>query len=239
MSQKRCLLALLLLIASVGIAAAQTSGFDGQAAIERGNRSFAKEDYEGALREYRSVPPSAGETYAQALYNIGVCYYELWRTAEAIDFYQRAIDVRHGRYPRALYALGVALEDQRRLTEAKEAYQQSIIASRGEYAVAHYRLGLLIAGQGDYQAAAATFRKALSHPGRHVPASHNNLGVMLARLGRLTDARREFEIALRLTGGIFDDAAHNLNLCRSLLTAPGRTQVAAFKVSEIYEEPIK
>lgn len=239
MSKKKFLLALMLLISSVFITAAQTGPSAAESAIERGNRSFAKEDYESALREYRSVPPTAGETYAQALYNIGVCHYELWRTAEAIDFYRRAIEVRHGRYPRASYALGVALEDERRLAEAREAYQQSIITSDGEYVVAHYRLGLLTAGQGEYQAAAASFRRALSHPGRHVPASHNNLGVMLARLGRLTEAQREFEIALRQAGGGFDDAAYNLKLCRSLLTAPITTQVAALRVSEMVVEPIK
>ena len=235
MSQKKFLLALLLLVSSVGLVAAQTQPADQAAAIviTRGNRSFAKEDYQAALREYGSVPASAGETYSQALYNMGVSYYELWRTADAIDSYQRAIRARHGHYPRASYALGVALEDQRQLAEAKEAYRQSILESRGEYSVAHYRLGLLIAGEGEYRAAAESFRNALKHPGLHVPASHNNLGVMLARLGSLKDAKHEFEKALRQSGGGFDDAIHNLKLCRSLLTATSSKQVAAFRVSEV------
>ncbi|MGH9873597.1 MAG: tetratricopeptide repeat protein [Pyrinomonadaceae bacterium] len=232
MSKKKFLLALLFLLSSVAVTAAQTRTDNPSAAIERGNRRFAKEDYEAALREYRSVPSSAGETYAQALYNIGISYYELWRTDEATDFYRRAIVARHGHYPRASYALGVAFEDQKQLAEAKEAYQQAIVESSGEYAAAHYRLGLLIAGEGEYQAAAESFRKALKHPGLHVPASHNNLGVMLARLGSLKDAQHEFEIALGQTGGGFDDAAYNLKLCRSLLTAAAPKQ-AAFRVSEV------
>lgn len=236
MSQKNFLLALLLLVSSVGVVAGQTRPTDlgnPAAAIERGNTSFAKADYQAALREYGSVPSSAGETYAQALYNIGVSYYELWRTAEAIDYYRRAILARHGAYPRASYALGVALEDQGKVAEAKQAYQQSIVESRGENAAAQYRLGVLNAVQGEYQVAADSFRKALMHPGLHLPASHNNLGVMLARLGDLKDAQHEFEIALRQSGGEFDDAAHNLKLCRSLLTnAASSTQVAAFSVSE-------
>jgi tetratricopeptide (TPR) repeat protein len=233
-SQKKFLLALLLLVSSVGVVAAQTRPADEAAAIviARGNRSFAKEDYQAALREYVSVPASAGETYSQALYNMGVSYYELWRTREAIDSYQRAILARHGHYPRASYALGVALEDLGQLAEAKEAYQQSIIESRGEFSVSHYRLGLLVAGEGEYRAAAESFRNALKHPGLHVPASHNNLGVMLARLGSLKDAKDEFEKALRQSGGDFNDAAHNLKLCRSLLTATSSRQVAAFRVSE-------
>jgi tetratricopeptide (TPR) repeat protein len=229
-SQKKFLLALLLLVSTVGVAAAQTRSANQATAIERGNRSFAKEDYQAALREYGSVQASAGETYAQALYNIGVSYYELWRTAEAVDSYRRAIAARHGHYPRALYALGVALEDQGKVVEA---YQQSIVESRGENAVALYRLGVLIAGEGEYQTAADSFRRALKHPGPHVPASHNNLGVMFARLGNLKDAQHEFEVALRQSGGDFDDAAHNLKLCRSLLTtATSSTRVAPFRVSE-------
>jgi tetratricopeptide (TPR) repeat protein len=241
-SQKKFLAAILLLVLSGGAATAQT--FPSKAsetpsetlsqtmpAIQRGNLSFAKEDYEPALREYRSVPPSAGENYAQALYNIGVCYYELWRTAEAIDFYRRALEVRHGRYPRASYALGVALEDQGRAAEAKEAYKQSIIMSHGEYALANFRLGLLVFNDGDFETAATYFKKAIARSGDHLPASHNNLGVMLARQGRLTEARRQFEIALQQTGGTFDDAAHNLKLCRSLLNAPAKDQIAALKLS--------
>lgn len=242
MSQKKFLLAVLILISSVGVTAAQTRPVDPEAAplakIALGNALVAKEDYEAAIREYERVPVSAGEKYAQALYNIGVSYFELWRTAESIDFYRRAIAARHGHYARASYALGVALEDQGELVEAKEAYQQSI-ASRGEYAAAaHYRLGLLIAGQGDYEAAAESFRKALRYPGLHVPASHNNLGVMLGRLGRLTEAQHEFETALHQAGGAFDDAARNLKLCRSLLIA-ATIPVAAFRVSEVTAGPNK
>lgn len=138
MSQKKFLSAILFLALLGGVATAQTKQaagpFEAQAAIERGNRSFAKADYESALSEYRSVPRSARDIYAQALYNIGVCYYELWRTDEAIDYYRQALGEQHGRYPRASYALGVALENQARLAAAKEAYRQSIVTSSGEYA---------------------------------------------------------------------------------------------------------
>ncbi len=54
-----------------------------------------------------------------------------------------------------------------------------------------------------------------------MPASHNNLGVMLARLGFLKEAEKEFVIALKHSEGAFDDAAHNLKLCRSLMVNTG------------------
>lgn len=245
MSQKKIVsvIVFLILLASVGTAQTKQSGGPSKAlseapseansAIERGNRSFAKANYESALSEYRSVPRSARDIYARALYNIGVCYYELWRTEEAIDFYRQALEERHGRYPRASFALGVALENQARLAEAKEAYRQSIVTSQGEYGPAHYGLGLLTSMEGDYEAAAACFRRAIARRGVHVPASHNNLGVMLARQGRLNEARREFEIALKQADGVFDDAAHNLKLCRTLLAAPATAQVARLKTTDM------
>src|SRR5204863_5467960 len=96
-----------------------------RAAIRRGNEKFAKQQYESALKEYQDVPITAGDDYAQALYNVGVCYYELWRTQEAIEFYRKALDARRGEYPKAWFALGVALEDQAQPAAAKDAYRQS------------------------------------------------------------------------------------------------------------------
>jgi len=106
------------LLGSVSLA--QTGRDEAQNAIRRGNEKYAKAEYQLAIEEYRRVPLSAGETYAQSLYNIGVCYYELWRTDEAIIYYRRAVEARKGRYPMALYAIGVALTDFKRLSEAKK-----------------------------------------------------------------------------------------------------------------------
>ena len=118
--------ALLVVFAITGLLAAQTDSAAGRLAIRRGNEKFAKQQYEAALKQYQLVPESAGENYAQALYNIGVCHYELWRTDEAVKYYHMAIVAREGRYPKAWYALGIALEDSDRFGAAKEAYQHIV-----------------------------------------------------------------------------------------------------------------
>jgi tetratricopeptide (TPR) repeat protein len=130
--------------------------------------------------------------------------------------------LKQGNYPKASYALGIALEDQRKISEAKVAYEQALSASHGELARATYRLGLLEAKAGEFQKAATLFREAAARAGEHVPASHNNLGVMLAQLGFFKEAEQEFIIALKASNGRFDDAAHNLNLCRSLTAGAKR-----------------
>ncbi|HEY0320293.1 MAG TPA: tetratricopeptide repeat protein [Pyrinomonadaceae bacterium] len=235
--KKRLMLAVLLLTFSCTITLAQVSGSGAQEAIKRGNERYARAEYESAIKEYRRVAPGTTEAYAQSLYNIGVCYYELRRTEDAIVMYRSAVEARGGRYPKALYALGVALEISGRLADAKEAYRQAIEESDGKYtearlAVAHYRLGLLAGRVGDYEKAAVLFREALARSKDRFPAVHNNLGVMLALSGRIAEAEREFEIALQQSTDRFEDAAYNLKLCRSLLTKETQTAYASLKVSD-------
>jgi tetratricopeptide (TPR) repeat protein len=193
---------------------AQTS--ESKSILKRGDGLVAQEKYKLAIEEYRKVSTRDADSYARATYNIGVCHYELWQTDEAIAFYRRAIELKQGNYPRASYALGVALEDQGRTTEAKAAYEHAVNASQREFARATYRLGLLEARAGEFTKAAALFREAAARAGEHVPASHNNLGVVLAQLGFMKEAEQQFVIALKVSDGRFADAAHNLNLCRTL-----------------------
>lgn len=188
---------------------------DSKSILRRGDALVAQEKYQRAIEEYGRVSTHDRDSFAKATYNIGVCHYELWETDEAIAFYKRAIELQAGNYPRASYALGVALEDQNRTTEAKLAYEQAVRASHREFARATYRLGVLEAKAGEFEKAAVLFREAAARDGEHAPASHNNLGVMLARLGLLKEAEQEFLIALKASNGRFDDATHNLNLCRS------------------------
>ena len=235
MSAKRLLLAVLLLTFAGVAATGQESRASAREHIRRGNEMYARAEYVAAIREYGLVPDDAGEAHAQSLYNIGVCYYELWQTEEAIAMYRRAVEASGGRYPKALYALGVALEDSKRWAEAREAYSQTLHASGGDYreaglAVAHYRLGLLDLREGDYAGAEKLFREAVARSRKEFPASHNNLGVALARAGRLELAGREFEKALRQTRGTLGEAAHNLRLCRAALAGATKTESASLKV---------
>ena len=221
--------AIFLMTLVVSFAAAQNSPTDPRESIKRGNAKYSKAEYVAAIEEYQRVPPQAGEIYSQALYNIGVCYYELWSTEDAVVMYKRAAATRAGRYPKALYALGVALEDLKRQDEAKEAYRQAVTASTNrDKGAAHFRLGLLLAGENDYERAATHFKEAIT--GETTPGSHNNLGVMLALKGRLHEAEKEFEVALRQAGGTFADATYNLKLCRSLLKASTKDPLALLKV---------
>jgi len=232
--KKRLMAAGLVLLFSSAIGLAQ-SGAD--EIIKRGNARYAEGQYEAAIKEYSRVPEGRTASFAQSLYNIGVCYFELGRTDEAIGFYRRAVEAREGNYPKALYALGVALEVSGRLEAAGDAYRRAIAASDGKYteaglAVAHYRLAMLAGREGDYEKAANLFREAIARSKERFPAGHNNLGVMLALSGRVTEAEREFELALREATGGFDEAAYNLSLCRALIRRETPEAFARLKVAD-------
>jgi tetratricopeptide (TPR) repeat protein len=219
-----------LLLLTLGCATAAAQGANGRARenIARGNERYARGEYKSAVEEYGRVTRADGEAYAQALYNIGVCRFELWQTEGAAQAYRQALDARGGRYPKASYALGVALEELKRDAEAKEAYEQAAVKG---YAPAHYQLGMLAARAGDDEGAAGHFREAIRRSKDKFPASHNNLGVMLARAGRLSEAEREFEAAVRGSDVPFEEAAGNLRLCRRLLAGRSKEGAAALKVA--------
>jgi tetratricopeptide (TPR) repeat protein len=233
---KVILLAILLVMLLVSVAAGQHFPIDPAESIKRGHARYSQAEYLNAIDEYGRVTPQSGKLYSQALYNIGVCYYELWRTEDAVDMYKKAIAARKGSYPVALYALGVALEDLKRQDEAKEAYRQAVAASTSrEMGAAHFRLGLLLTNEGEYETAKTHFTEAIKR--ETSPAGHNNLGVVLALNGNLQQAEREFEVALKEAGGTFPDATYNLKLCRSLLRTSSKDLLASLKVVRTIKSP--
>jgi tetratricopeptide (TPR) repeat protein len=231
MTIKTVLLSALFVAASINVTFAQSEA--ARKAIKLGNELFAKEQYTEAIDEYRKVASSSRYEYAQSIYNIAVCYYELRQTDAAVANYKLAIKLRSGKYPKASFALGVVLEDEGDLSAAEAAYRAAIAASNSKFAPAHYRLGVVLALKGDYIAAARSFRAAMSHsPEELVVNSHNNLGVMLARTGQLQAAETEFAIAVRESKGGLEEANRNLKLCRSLIAKTAGESLAP-KVSDV------
>jgi tetratricopeptide (TPR) repeat protein len=91
---KRMSLCALLTICFLNTAPVCLANDDAREAIRRGNSRVAKEQYEEAIKEYQRVKKTSGDLYATARYNIGVCNYELSRSAEAVAEYRAAIEAR-------------------------------------------------------------------------------------------------------------------------------------------------
>lgn len=203
---------------------AKGDDLDGDA-VRRGNDAYARGQYEAAISEYRQVS-RLGEHYAEAEYNIGVCYHEMGKLSDALVHYTTAIKARRGRYANALYAEGVVLEELDRRDEAKEAYARAIESRDGPHVGALFKLGFMNQREGKHPAAENLYRRALALSRQRFPACHNNLGVVLALEGRYNDAEREFAAAIRDSKGKFEDARLNLDLCRQLMVTESRALLA-------------
>jgi len=215
MVSKFLLLFALLFVASSGPkVVAQSQG--SREFLDSGNALVRQERYGEAIPEYLKVEPNQSDLYSQSLYNIGVCYYELQQTERAISYYGEALAVRKFDYPRAAYALGVALEDLGRTTEARDAFIRASKRPSSWLGPALFKLGVIAFTEGQLNSASDLFRRASLSSGAHRAASHNNLGVTLARLGRLSEAEKEFQYALDQATEDYEDAQHNLDLCRAL-----------------------
>jgi tetratricopeptide (TPR) repeat protein len=197
-------------------------------AFERGLQLYAQGRYLHAITEFRDSLSGFGPYYAQSLYNIGVCHYELGQKREAARWYREAIRVREN-YVAAFHALGVALDDLGETAQSKEAFARAAELSRHKHAPSLFRLGLMHHREGEFEEAADYYRKAINQS--PAPAFHNNLGVVEAMLGDLDAARRQFEIALLRSKGKFEGAAHNLGLCRKMIAASSRSLIARLQVS--------
>src|SRR5262245_36863274 len=108
--------------------------------FRRGNEAYNRGQFQMAMIEYRQALALVGDHYTQAQYNIGICYYELGRKADAAVWFRAAVKTRNGNYPKASYALGITLRDLNRWRDAKDAFSQAVKATNGGFTEAIFML---------------------------------------------------------------------------------------------------
>jgi tetratricopeptide (TPR) repeat protein len=115
-------------------------------------------------------------------------------TAEALTYYQRALQIKPG-YPEAMFFQAHALEQEGRLGEAIAMYRL-ILPYKPMQEQIRLFLGGALAKAGRFDEAMAEARTVLqSNPDSAI--AHNNLGRALQATGNLEPARAEYEAALR------------------------------------------
>src|SRR3989454_1665548 len=127
--------------------------------------------------------------------NLGVARAGERKLAEAVEHYQRALQIRP-EHAGAHYNLGNALARQGKLTEAIEHYQQAVHL-KPDHADAHNNLGNALARQGKLTEAIEHYQQVVHLKPDHADA-HNNLGNALAQQGKLTEAIEHYQQALHL-----------------------------------------
>jgi tetratricopeptide (TPR) repeat protein len=116
---------------------------------------------------------------------LGQCLASRGRLDEAIDQFQRALDIAPG-YPEIETNLILALTKKGRTDEAI-THSQALLKEDPNDARAHHNLGNALRKKGDSQGAIAAYEKALSIQGRY-PSAHYGLGIALDQNGQIDQA---------------------------------------------------
>ena len=154
---------------------------------------------------YWPIVGTAGPT-ATGYYNLGNALLKQARIDEAIESYQRALELEPT-YSVAYYALGNTFAKQGKFEEARRHLEKAITLNP-DLAEAHSNLGQVLFRQGELENAIQRFRKALELS----PTSaeiHFNLGNALINQGRLEEAVKHFQEAIKIKPE-FVEAYHNL-----------------------------
>jgi len=127
--------------------------------------------------------------------NLGLALEQVGRSAEAIEHYQRAIELQPD-YFFAHYKLAHALEASGRTNEARTAFAEAS-KLRPDFAAGHYDLGRLLQLTGQLQQAQEEYDEALRlYP--NFPRARFALGTLFEKMDDPDSAQREYEEALRL-----------------------------------------
>ena len=140
----------------------------------------------------------------QTLVQIGKCYTDLGRFAEAEAALRRALALSDDAV--GFYNLGYVLEQLERPAEAERQYERAVEVNPG-LASAHTNLGTALARRGRVAEAIAHFTEVV----RLQPASagaHNNLGAVFLQQRELDVASHHFRAALELDPGHADAHAN-------------------------------
>ncbi len=126
--------------------------------------------------------------------NLGYYLNGQGRTAEAVEHYRRALQIKPT-YEDALNNLGYALAAQRQFAEAISLYEAAL-RSRPKHIEVHNNLGNALSEVGRIDEAIQHYSFVLQQKPGHADA-HNNLGIALAMQGKLDEAIPHFHEAIR------------------------------------------
>jgi predicted TPR repeat methyltransferase len=133
------------------------------------------------------------ENSAEAYTDHGNMLKEIGRLDEAVNSYQKALEIKPD-YAEAYGDLGTVFKEQGKLDKAIASYQQALIL-KPDYAKAYINLGVVFQEGGLLNEAAANYERALAIKADYV-AAHFNLGALYMSLGQTEEALQSFRLAI-------------------------------------------
>ena len=149
-----------------------------------------REDIAGVEKALEATPSDA-RLHA----DLGLCYLEAGRVAEAIAQLREAVRL-DSRSASAHYDLGTLLLRERQYDEARRHFETAL-GLKPNFAEAHNNLGIVHFTGGRYEDAIGSYRDALAAQAENVEASYN-LARALTAVHRLEEALASYQEALRL-----------------------------------------
>lgn len=208
----------LILIFVLSVSAFAQTSFVKQT-FEAAGAAAREKRYERAIERYRAtILRAEAERLSDSLlakihFNIGVCFYHLKRTEEAVAEYAEAIKLSRREYQKAFYALGMAQKDLGNRRAAADALRDAVNIDRTD-GEAWFDLALIYLAETDFEAAEKAFANAVKYKSVNAADAHNNLGVIAALRHDWIAAEKRFETALLDSNGKSIEAVNNLRFCK-------------------------
>jgi len=174
----------------------------GSVYLQQQKTAKAQESFERALQLHANYPG----TLPNAWNNLGILAARAGRTDEAIQNFQRALQIDPDHLI-ALNNLGNAYREKRRWEDAKTVLRRALQLNP-EDPEANYSLGMVFAQLDDTERAYEFLQKALASRPAY-PEALNNLGVLYLRTQRQEEAEKSFKESIRVAPA-FDQSYLNL-----------------------------
>ena len=174
----------------------------GSVYLQQQKNPQARECFERAV----ALPANYPGTSQRAWNNLGITTARAGRTDEAVQDFQRALQIDPD-FVIALANLGNAYRQQKRWDDARRVLERAVELSPDD-AEADYSLGMVYAQLSDTDRAYDYLQKALAARPAY-PEALNNLGVLYLRTNRQEDAEKSFKESIRVAPA-YDQAYLNL-----------------------------
>jgi tetratricopeptide (TPR) repeat protein len=208
--------------------APQAPDYDEQEAIEaprpfmdapaHAAAAYTRGDYESALDSYLDAIERNPQD-AESLSNLGQVLVRLERPAEALEYFERAVDLLPGRWAYQFnHARALGLTGD--WPQAVEAYRRAEALFPDDYATA-FNLGQALGRLGDHAAAVEAYQRAIAlDPGD--PSFRMALGITYERLQKPAEAAAAYREALRLAPDAPDAETVSARIAELLGQDPGK-----------------
>jgi tetratricopeptide (TPR) repeat protein len=204
--------------------------------FEAANAAAQKQQYEQAIEKYQATILRAdverlSETFlAKIHFNIGVCFYHLKKTNEAVAEFTEAVKLSKRGYQKAFYALGMAQKDLKDWRAAASALRDALKIDKTD-GEAWFDLGLIYLEEKNFAAARKAFENSVKYKSVNEADAHNNLGVIAALENDWTAAETKFITALTVSSNKSVEARNNLQFCQSYKQNSHKNLLAKFEFS--------